>query len=76
MYFYIKLKTTISVGRSVIKSRHFLAVNNLVNFRNIKNAFGYLKMVLVTTNDLDYSFWCDLRGDIRAPQNDNFGTGT
>ena len=29
-----------------------MAINNLVSFRNIKKAFGYLKMVSVANHDL------------------------
>ena len=41
----IKIKPESSVANFI----HSLAINNLVNFRNIKKYFGYLKMMSVTT---------------------------
>ena len=38
----------ICVRSSIPKCSHFLSVNNLVNFRNNKDTFGYLKMTSVT----------------------------
>ena len=47
----ICLKPTFGVWRWCNEFIHFLAINNLVSFRNIKKAVGCLKMVLVTTHN-------------------------
>ena len=39
------------VGIRVLNCSHFLAIHNFVNSRNIKNDFGYLKMISVTTHN-------------------------
>ena len=82
VYFHIKVYLLISVyflflvEIRVLTCSQFLAIHNLVNFRNIKNAFGNLKIMSVTTHHQNSSRWCNLRGERWSPAHANFGVGT
>ena len=51
-----------TVGRGLLNCSHLLDIHNLVNLRNIKNAFWYPNIMSVNTHNWNSRYWCHIIG--------------